>query len=147
MLGALIFLPANQLIPNNANTALLWSLPATGFDDLGSFNASQPARLTVPSGVTRAKATAVVIWGTDTSGAYNTNGGRQIVIKKSSAFYPGGGAVNQRANTFSTTDHQVQTAWTNVSPGDYYTAEVMQDCGLGLNAFQATGTWFQVEFA
>jgi hypothetical protein len=140
--GAVVFLPANQMVQHKVALTLSWADPLY---DSGFYNPSEPTRLTVPAGISFVRTSASIVWGTDQRGRYNARGVRQIVVKKNGAFYPGGFVVNQQSIAPTTTDQGGISAWVPVDEGDYFTIEAWQTSGLAVNAYKASGTWFAIE--
>lgn len=131
--GAMLQASSGQSITNSTSTALTW---ASATYDVGSWSniGSHPTRLTVPTGVTRARVTCGTAWAsspTFTIVAIGKNGADPIA----SASYNGLSTMSTSGGLVSVVSPILQ-----VSPTDYFECYVFQGSGGTINT---TGDGYQ----
>jgi hypothetical protein len=127
-------------IPNGPLTAVDWDTPT--LDTSGIWNPGNPSRLTVPAGVSKVRVWGTVRW------EYHVSGIRVLFLAKNDSFdYQGaGGEVTIRPYTSGVVNTlSCSTAPVSVSPGDYFTAQVLQNSGGVLRVLSGYQNSFNME--
>jgi hypothetical protein len=118
--------------------AIPWS--GTERADVAAWSAGNATRLTVPSGFTKARFSAYVVWANSVSGRRHFR-----IDKNGSATLQGFFGPNAGSNEAG---RDMQTRWLAVTAGDYFEILAFQDTGGTLNVEGpgfAGPSWFQVE--
>lgn len=121
--GALVQQIGSQSIPNGANTTVTGYTTEVYDTDAFHDNATNPERLTIPTGVTKVQAIAGILW------ASNATGERTIIITKNA----GTDQVKVTVQPSNSFEQQVITPVIEVVATDFLTVEVFQDTGGALN--------------
>ncbi|MBD3260367.1 MAG: hypothetical protein GF334_01595 [Candidatus Altiarchaeales archaeon] len=137
--GAIVSKTNNQNLPSGANTPV--NFQSVQYDHGGWFDASQPTRFTVPSGVSRVVVFANV--SLENSGA---TGKQQVKITRNDQFGQPGFPIAGHAQETSSSDdlYNVCTAPIEVTPGDYFEVQVFHNQGAGIDVFGTGNTWFGI---
>ncbi|WP_129112334.1 glycosyl hydrolase family 28-related protein [Burkholderia pseudomallei] len=115
-----VYLSAEQSIPNNTTTAVTWA--GANYDQLSAWSSGSPTQVTVPANVKWANGVMYCSWGN------NGTGQRYIGI------YLAGSPVAEQQNPASGSSQQtITTGVIPVSPGQVFTANVLQVSGGALN--------------
>jgi hypothetical protein len=135
--GSLVFNNANQSIPTNSSTILLFN--SQDYDSSGCHD--NISKLTVPSGVTKVKLSARIYWESPALGT----GSRSIYIRKNGGSNVSG--VGGPASTDVTvTIQETSTPVLNVVGGDYFEVLVVHGYGSNIDAVGGINyTWFSME--
>lgn len=142
--GALRYKSATQNIPSATWTVLTFE--ASSYDS-GSYSTS--TRMTVPSGITKVRVSAQVMWGA--GGGADTS--RRITIRKNGVSFTSGAYAGQPHDNSSEIGGHSGSCTSpvlSVSPGDYFEVEVYQNSGVTLEAGPTPAknrnmTWFNME--
>lgn len=133
--GAMVYLTADEPIAASTAEYLAWDAAdydLGGWADIGGGN---PSRLTVPTGVSRVKLTANVVFDADLAGETS------ITIHKNGAAIRGGGLQN---TSVSAADWQnISSATLEVTAGDYFELEVVSSSARDVSA--GASTFFSIE--
>ena len=137
--GALVFLDANQSLTDAVPAALSFEQETYDTDSIHD-NATNPTRLTVPSGVTKVRLTGQIAYAAGTSGL------RQARIEKDGAQLEG---TPQVSVVSAGSDYlNVTSAVLPVAGGNYFELIGLQISGGALNAVGSAGgvsSWFGME--
>lgn len=115
-----VYLSAAQSIPNGATTTITWS--GANYDQLSAWSSGSPTQITVPVNIKWAEGAMYCSW------ANNGTGQRYIGI------YLAGGPVAEQQNPASGLSPQtITTGVIPVTPGQVFTANVLQASGGALN--------------
>ena len=138
--GAVVSNVAAQTLTTAVNTILAFDTESYD-DDSFHDNSIDNSRLTVPSGVTRVRVSAMIEF------ASNSTGDRSIDILTNGAIASfGAGRVRVAAASTGETRITATTAPLNVTVADYFEARVRQDSGGNLDVSGGgTSTWFMIE--
>lgn len=133
---------ANQSIGNNVATVLNFNTEY--YDDAPLHEGvTNPSRMTIPAGYSRAKFTAQVTFGA------SAVGDRRIeLLKNNSILFAGRVAQDVPAANTGNTILSFESPWLGVTSGDYFEVRALQDSGGALDVLGvATGyhTWFGYE--
>jgi hypothetical protein len=145
---ALIKLLADQPVPENAPTVLMWD--AASYDPQALFTLTSPTKLVVPANAAKARLSAAVRW------EPNATGYRRLrLLKHGSPHFDGNAGDSRAAASGVATEVVVQTPVLDVSPGDAFEVEVThgasQSGGINVEAMSDAGspaaaaTWFALE--
>jgi hypothetical protein len=143
--GALVYLTTSTALTTGTPTSLLFGSESYDTSAIHSI-VSSTEKLTVPSGVTRVRLSAQVVFSASAAGTY-----RRAYIAKNGTSYDGMSYANQGVPTASYSDILIlSTPVITVTAGDYFTLVAYQDTGGDLNAIGADGgagqfTWFAME--
>ncbi|MBB6218648.1 hypothetical protein HNQ80_004822 [Anaerosolibacter carboniphilus] len=132
--GARVRLTANQSIANAGTPAISWN--ASDIDNIGAWNGS--TRLTVPTGVSKVRLLANVVF------EANANGYRGLLLRKNANDFNGRFSVRLPANT-STTELNAISPVLDVVGGDYFELFVTQNSGSAISVTSNSATWFAME--
>jgi hypothetical protein len=135
--GALVRISSNFTTTHNVTVDVPWDVVV--YDTDGFWNVTNPARLTVPDGVSRIRISTNINWGT------NTTGRRIVGIHKNDTFFYGRGYDQILSSDYGNTVQNVHSAIVEVSSGDYFTVIVQQLSGTSLSILNATWTSFHIE--
>lgn len=139
--GALVYLSANQSIPNSSSTAINFDAETYDTDSIHD-NVTNNSRLTVPTGWSWVRLNFC------TEVEANVGGVRAIgITKNGSAAIAGTPHVIEAANNGSISARLAgTTAILGVTAGDYFQVSLFQNSGGALNALSANNrTWFSME--
>jgi uncharacterized protein YjlB len=137
--GAMVNLTADETISNDTNTQIPWD--AAVYDEGGWWSAASPTRFTVPSGVTKIRLAANVVW--TTVFASSTAFRLLYQFKKNGSTFEGD-ASNRRMQ-FEVGDGGLVSAVVEVSAGDYFELDINQNRGSSADIDAQNLTWFAVE--
>lgn len=137
---------AHRTNNDTANTTFpkIAAFQATAIDDAGAWSGTNPTRLTIPSGVTRAQITARATLTSDGAArgffiTLNKNGvagefiGRPLLN------------IRQSATGFTNNSFVIQSPWLPVTPGDYF--ELSVNASATYSAAYLENTWAEISVA
>lgn len=130
---ALVYKTGSQSITAATPTVLTWDAEEYDTDSIHD-NATNNSRLTVPSGVTKARPLFSIKTG-------NTAGRMDARVTKGGADYFG--QPTYSCDTTGADYLSAMGAWVDVSPGDYF--ECVFTCGTGTTVSTDNETWFCLE--
>ncbi|TNE36263.1 MAG: hypothetical protein EP348_07280 [Alphaproteobacteria bacterium] len=136
--GALVLLSADQTIPTSTDTILDWdseSYDTNGFHE----SVTNPSRLTVPAGITKAVLTAQIRWGSNSSGI------RQCYVNKNGAASFDGRPVQSMAAQTTPTFQTLLSPVLGVTEGDYFEIGVWQNSGGSRTVDSNVSCWFSIQ--
>ena len=140
--GCLVYLDANQSIPNSSGTSINFDQEDYDTDSVHD-NITNNTRLTVPSGVTKVRLTARGYFAT------NSTGVRSLSINKNSGSYVGLAAASENSPSATSSDYiNVISPVLIVAGGNYFELMAFQSSGGSLNLIgsaSGTATWFAME--
>jgi hypothetical protein len=128
-----VVLNAEQSIPNNALTPVVWSAQSRKYGTSLTWDSEYPTRITVGAGVNKIRVFATTAWADSEVGKRGMN-----LRKNGGAFtIPNGGktvnAVNSVFLSNVSTQQYLNIMEYPVSEGDYFELAVMQTSGSALN--------------
>ena len=129
MMSALVKRTTAQTLATSG-TAAAASFDAAVREDVGTmWDVSQPTRLVVPAGYTKARVSAGVSW------AANATGSRKVTLLKNGAAFDGAPSHQSNANAVSgeTTDQSIVSGIVAVAANDYFEVQLRHTAGASLD--------------
>ena len=118
-----------------------WEVANYDTDAISDLGGSNATRLTVPANVAKIKIIASISWEANTSGIRQA-----AILKNGDGLYPGvGNSISWPDLTTGEAYNYAQTGVINVIPGDYFTIEVEQSSGGGLDVLANDSTWVTMQ--
>ena len=133
--GALMKLNGNKSLAASSYLLVPWG--GSVYNTGGWWSTSNPSRLTVPSGVTKVRISASILWESSDSGY------RQLRIKKNGQYSYG--LPYDRYTAISTSGHTGQSAVVEVTAGDYFELEVYHTASPAVALREDPYTWMSIE--
>jgi|TARA_E500000318_G_scaffold26404_1_gene26157 hypothetical protein len=138
--GARVTISSDYSVPPNTYVYVPWDVADVDTD--GFWSASDPTKLTVPSGIKRVRLTFNTMWKDLASGVVNTH------TMKNRDLYPGMGQ-KMELPTVSTegvvvTYTNVVSAAVEVEEGDYFELRVVQGDSVARDLWKFEETWFEI---
>ncbi len=139
---ALVIRDDVQTIPNATTTAMIFQTEV--YDDDGMFDIGSPTMLVVPSGASKVRVSASVVWGS------NADGLRQAFIERDTgagftASYNGVARFAMDPGTSNQAYWTMATAWIACDPGDKFQLAVHHTRGTTLQMQGSGLTWMMME--
>ena len=133
--GAMVKLATDEPIADSTDMVIPWG--ATEFDTEGFWDAGNPTRLTVPSGVSRVRLLGNIRWQSSATGE------RQVLVTKNGAAFQGQPMARHGAAGLA--GQNLTSPALAVSPGDVFELSVWHSAGASLNVEADSQTWFAIE--
>jgi hypothetical protein len=137
--GALVNRATDQSIGTATTTVVAWDAEQYDTDSVHD-NVTNNSRLTVPSGVTRVRLAAYIVFGASATGNRKVN-----IRKNGGASYWGYASYVMAGLSGTPTEIIIQTPPIVVTPGDYFEVTVYQDSGVTLPVMSSYLSWFAME--
>lgn len=141
--GALVYLGVNQVLSAGVTTSILFHDESYDTDTVHD-NATNPDRLTVPSGVSKVRLVGQVKFGSD-----NEVAKRNIRIQKNGGTYHGYAFVPLEFNTAGTDAYlQISTPILSATAGDFFVLAATKASGANASISGdsvGASTWFSME--